>query len=221
MKNINKIVLILILALFSFAPGAEIKEILVNADAELHGIILLFDSYEIEIDPYGKIRRIDLVYGTSNIDDYTFWYGKVQYKGREEFYGQRRPHQTAFTKVKFNDKGNLFINEKKGSNVKPPNYLGIEHKDRTRIDYHFEYKSKLRKLDNLSFDYEPAFKRLRRIGDVEFLYKDEEQKHDISNSLQLAKIGHYTFNTYRDFKISRSPVKKNGSDFAIRVIYVY
>ncbi len=221
MNNFRLLFLFLSLFLFSSAFCAEIKEILVNADAELHSIILKFDSYEIEIDAYGEIRSIDLIYGSSNINDYSFWNGKVQYKDREEFYCQSRPHQNTFTKVTFNEKHNVFVNEKKGSNVYPPNYFGIEHKDRTRIDYHFEFKNKLRKLDNLTFKYEPAFKRLRRIGAVEFIYKDEEQKHNIVNTLQLVKAGYFRFDTYRDFKVSRDTTKKTDDEFTIRVVDIY
>ncbi len=221
MNTIRQLFIFLFFFSFFSVHSAEIKEILVNADAELHSIILQFDSYEIEIDAYGEIRSIDLIYGSLNTDDYTFWHGRVQYKGREEFYSQHQPHQTTFAKVTFNEKHNVFVNEKKGSNVYTPDYSGIEHKDRTRIDYHFEFKNKLRKLDNLTFKYEPAFKRLRRIGTVEFIYKDEEQKHNVVNTLQLVKAGYFKFNTYRDFKVSRNNTKKVDREFTIRVVDIY
>lgn len=221
MKNIKLMFLFLPFFLVSSALSAEIEEIIVNADAELMGIILKFGSYEIEINAYGKIRSIDLIYDSLNINDYTFWHGKVQYKGREEFRIERRPSQNTFAKVTLDEKHNLFVSGEEGSNVDEPDYLGIEHYDRSRIDYHFQYKSKLRRLDSLTFKYEHAYKRLKKIGDVEFVYKDEEQKHNIANTLQLVKAGYYHFNTYRDFKVSQDHIKKTDEYFTIRVVDIY
>lgn len=188
----KKTILFLCLILFSIKIfPADLDEIWVNKNGELLGVVINFDDYKIELSSFGYIGRIDILFDTKNIQDYSFLFGRITKHGKIEFRGSRVGGETDST-----------------------GYSPIKHSSYTRIEYKNFFDSRVWSIDNLKFDYkweQGKYKRIRRIGDIEFEYQNWDQK-------KLRSVGKFRFSSSNDLKLTKIENIKTTDDFQIRVV---